>query len=501
MFKKMTLVLGALCLGIFANAQDENDALLLGRTYQYGTARNLSLSGATGSLGADFGGISNNPAGLGLYRKSEFSFTPNVLVSNTESGAGNNNTLVSESKFNFNQTGIVFAKAKKGRAYNKSKWKTSNFAIGFNRLANLHTDYAYTVTDTKSSFVENFAEEINAAGGLSYDANGNAQLAGAVSAAAQGAFNTYIVDIDLNDSTRVASFVPFNTGIDRSKTIRRKGGINELALSYGANYNEKVLIGATIGFPMVSYTEREILTEDDISGDNNNDFDYVDLVQNLGVDGTGVNVKLGAIFKPSNNFRFGAALHTPTWYSITEVSNVEFEANTENYQGQIREDGIPGNTFDYSFQTPMKATGSATALFGKQGFISADVEWINYEGMRYNYNGFEVAESAVNTAIQQTYQNAMNIRLGGEVRLDEIALRAGYGYFGNPYQDFSGGAGQSASLGLGYRTKSFYLDLAGQYLFTEDSDVTHTLARNAEIPAAVVGTRNTQIAMTMGFRF
>lgn len=500
MYKKITLMLATLCLGYFAQAQSENDALLLGRSYQYGTARNLSLSGATGSLGADFGAINNNPAGIGLYRKSEFSFTPNVLISNTESDYQGTATSVSASRFNFNQAGIVFAKAQRGRKYKKSKWKTSNFAIGFNRLANMHADYSYSGAVTESSFVENFANEINDAGGIRYDIDG-AFLAGDVSPGAQAAFRTYIVDADGADTNRAAAFVPFDGGLQRGKTMRRKGGANELAFTYGANYNEKVLIGVTLGIPMVSYTQTEILTEDDNSGDANNDFEYVDLVQRVVVDGTGVNLKLGTIFRPNNSFRFGVALHTPTWYSITDVSTIEMEANTENYQGIVRVDDLGSNLFEYTFQTPMKAVASATGLFGKKGFVSADVEWINYDGMRYNYRGFEASENLVNTTIQETYQNAVNLRLGGEVKLDQIALRAGYAYYGNPYEDFNDGAGQSASLGLGYRGKSFYLDLAGQFLFTQDPDLTHTISRNVDIPTAVVGTRNTQISMTAGFRF
>lgn len=501
MYKKITLMLAALCTTFLAQAQNENDALLLGRSYHYGTARNLSLSGATGSLGADFGAINNNPAGIGLYRRSEFSFTPNVLVANTEGEYQNSNTKLSASRFNFNQAGVVFAKAKRGNEYQRSKWKTSNFAVGFNRLANMHADYSYRGEVTESSFVENFANEINAAGGLAYDANGVPFIDGDVSAAAEAAFNTYIVDIDGNDSTRVAAFVPFSSGIERRKTIQRKGGANELAFTYGANYNEKLLIGITLGIPMVSYTQTEILTEEDMSGNNNNDFEYVDLVQQVAIDGTGLNLKIGTIYKPSNNVRFGLALHTPTWYSITDVSTVAFEANTENYQGVRTVEDLPSNLFEYTLQTPMKAIASATTLFGKKGFISADVEWVNYDGMRYNYNGFVTEENAVNNAIQQTYRSAFNLRVGAEAKLDQLAIRGGLAYLGSPYENFSDGAGTTASLGVGYRGQHFYLDIAGQFAGNQNPDLTHTLPRNVAIPDAVITNRTTQISMTAGFRF
>ena len=496
MYKKITLVLGALCLGFFAQAQDENDALLLGRTYQYGTARNLSLSGATGSLGADFGAVNNNPAGLGLYRSSEFTFTPNVLVTNTEGAYQGRTTSTSDTRFNFNQAGVVFAKAKKGKAYKRSKWKTSNFSIGFNRLANLHSDYAYVGEDNTSSFVENFSEEINNAGGF------NDNALNVVSEAAYGAYETFLIDADQNDSTRAASFVPYGSGLERSKTIRRRGGINELSFSYGANYNEKVLIGFTVGLPIVNLTQTEILTEDDVSGDIDNDFDYVDLVQNVNIEGSGINLKIGTIFKPNKHLRLGVALHTPTRYSLTDVSDIIIESNTENYNAVSTYQQQDANLFEYRYISPMKAVFSGTGLFGKKGFISADVEWVNYEGMKYRYNaGFETAELAVNNAIQAAYKNAVNVRVGGEVRLDQMAIRAGYAYYGSPYESYNEGAAQSASLGIGYRGKSFFLDVAGQFMFMQDPDVTHALARTGNIPTADITTRNTQISMTAGFRF
>ncbi len=502
MYKKTTLILASLCFGYFAQAQDEHDALLLGRTYQYGTARNLSLSGATGSLGADYGAVGNNPAGLGLYRKSEFSFTPNVLATNADGEYQGSSLSESNSRFNFNQASIVFAKAKSGKNYTNSNWKTSNFAIGFNRLANFHTNYTYRGNDTKSSFVENFSEEINAAGGLKANGDLSDNANETISDAAYGAYQVFIIDPDNNDSLRAKSFVPFSTGLERSKTIQRNGANNELAFSYGANYQEKVLIGVTIGIPIINFNETEVLLENDISGDPDNDFDYIDLVQKLATAGSGVNLKFGAIFKPNESFRFGAALHTPTWYSLSDVSSIQIEANTENYRGVSRYQPESSRLFDYRYNSPMKAMASATALFGKQGFLSADVEWINYTGMQYRYgNGFEAAEQRVNSAIKQTYQNAANVRIGGEIRLDEIALRAGYGFYGNPYQDFNDGAAQSASLGVGYRSKGFYIDLGAQYMFLQDPDQTHTLARTNDIPTAVIATNNVQIAATMGFRF
>ncbi len=499
MLKKNSLILALVCLASSLYAQDEYDALLLGQTYHYGTARSLSLSGAMGSVGADYGAIGINPAGLALFRSSELSFTPTVLATTAESQYTNSTTTRSDARFNFNQAGIVFANAKKGNSYNRSKWKTSNIAVGFNRLANLHTDFAYRGRDNQSSFVEVFEEEINAAGGY------NNEVLQVVSEAAYGAYETYLIDADPLDASRAKSFVPYAAGLERSKTVRRTGGVNELAFSYAANYDEKVMIGATLGIPIIDFDQTTILTEDDISGNTNNDFEYVDLVQNLSIEGSGINLKLGSIFRPNKYTRFGLALHTPTWYTLTDVSSIAIESNTENLLNTgsvstyIQENA---NLFEYRYLSPMRAIASGTILFDNKGFISIDAEWINYAGMRYRYNrGFEGAESIVNNAIQQAYQNAANIRLGGELRIDQLALRGGFAYLGNPSTAAQSKASQSISLGVGYRGKHFYLDVAGRLLLTNNLDQTHTLARTNNIPIADISARSTNIAMTAGFRF
>jgi len=71
--KKYLLI--PMLLGAFlksASAQSDADALRYSQTSLAGTARFTSMAGAFGALGGDFSSIAINPAGLGIYRKSEF---------------------------------------------------------------------------------------------------------------------------------------------------------------------------------------------------------------------------------------------------------------------------------------------------------------------------------------------------------------------------------------------------------------------------------------------
>ena len=61
---------------LISNAQNETDALRFSQTFPGGTARTIGMSGAFGAFGGDFSTLSINPAGIGVYRSSEFSITP-----------------------------------------------------------------------------------------------------------------------------------------------------------------------------------------------------------------------------------------------------------------------------------------------------------------------------------------------------------------------------------------------------------------------------------------
>src|SRR3954471_9367887 len=57
-------------------AQTPEDALRYGYIPQNGTARNMAIGGAMGSLGGDINAAFVNPAGLGFYKTGEFVLTP-----------------------------------------------------------------------------------------------------------------------------------------------------------------------------------------------------------------------------------------------------------------------------------------------------------------------------------------------------------------------------------------------------------------------------------------
>src|SRR4030043_2091586 len=96
----------ALTLGI-SMAQDEYDALRYSQYFFGGTTRVASMAGAFGALGGDFGSLSINPAGLGVFRTTEFTLTPGLSFDKTNASYLGTESTDIQNQFFFNNLGIV----------------------------------------------------------------------------------------------------------------------------------------------------------------------------------------------------------------------------------------------------------------------------------------------------------------------------------------------------------------------------------------------------------
>ena len=79
--KRYSFIFFGILMAFSANSQNETDALRYSYLNYNGTARYAGLGGAMGALGADMSAISMNPAGMGRYSRSDFSFTGDLTIS------------------------------------------------------------------------------------------------------------------------------------------------------------------------------------------------------------------------------------------------------------------------------------------------------------------------------------------------------------------------------------------------------------------------------------
>ena len=85
----------------------------------------------------------------------------------------------------------------------------------------------------------------------------------------------------------------------------------------------------------------------------------------------------------------------------------------------------------YSFKTPSEWTFSAAYVLGQYGIVSVDYMLKDFSKMRFKSSGFE----AENQIIADQMQIAHTVRVGAEVRLFPVSLRAGFNYSSSPYKD------------------------------------------------------------------
>lgn len=490
----VTVILAS-SMSYYAAAQDETDALRYSTITSQGTARSIGLAGAMGSIGGDFSSLSVNPAGIGVYRSSEFLFSPSIKF-NGVSGTYSGTTMTDNAtRFTFNNVGAVFTRAEKGKRYQNSNWKTVSFAVGINRVADFNRNYTYGGYNgdsvSGSSASEVYVEYANNYPG-SIDEPGTPAYLG---------WQTYLID---TFGGGYASVVPWHTGLNQKRRVQERGGISELLFSFGGNYQEKLLLGATIGLPSIRYLRQTTYTETDATNNPNNNFSSFTFEDDLQTTGIGINLKLGFIVKPTDNFRIGAAIHTPTAYGLTEIYNASLSANTENFAG-INGVNQPENAYSYTMVTPWRGVVSAAALFGKYGFITADYEYVNYASARYSFDeGNEDYEQYINNVIKNTYRSASNIRIGVEGRFDAIMGRVGFGYYGSPYEkSYSNAARMDFSAGLGFRGESgLFADIGFVHTRQDVQEQPYLLTYpGVTVPTATLKNGLNNVVLTLGFKF
>jgi len=500
--KKIGLILLISLITLTVKAQNEVDALRYSQITFGGTARYMGLGGAFGALGADVSSFSTNPAGIALFTKSEISFTPAINASNISSKY--NETTLTDNKYNFNVSNIggVFS-------YNSYDGEGSgcfglNFGFGLNRLANFNNNYMMEGLNGNNSILSYFVVKANgyAPGDLnSFDT--------------KLAYDAYLLEKTDSNSVQYLSAVP-NGGVLQSKSIATKGAMNELYLTFGGNYKDKLYIGGTFGFPTIRYTESSSYKEENVT-DTLYTASHPSLylkdfnINNyLSTTGSGFNFKFGIIYRPIDFIRVGVAVHTPSLLTLSDKYNTSITSNFYGSKDSVapyRPDGrtesytydSPDGSFNYQITTPFRAIGSLAFIIGKIGLVSADYEFVDYSDAQIESQSESFSDA--NNTINQIYTSASNIRIGTEWRYDIFALRAGYALYGSPYKsEINDGKRTSYSAGFGIRDEDFFIDFA--YVYTTGKE-DYYLYNNENIDLKPVKNTfvNQNFLITLGLKF
>lgn len=450
--KKIILATVFACLSLYSFAQNEQDVLRYSQNKLFGSARVLGAGGAFGALGADLSAIAINPAGIALYRRSEFSGSLAVSAYFNENKYIGFYSEDTKTGLNIPQIGFVFNKMQQGFNGDETKGLVSfSFAFGINRLNDFNQNNVFTGINTKSSIADYFAELANgqnfpASNPFNFYTNNIPGMA----------WNTYLIDSvgPLKYASTFASNSDTNFSIEQSSINKVSGNINEYNFSSGLNFSDMLYFGASLLFQNVNYQSNAVFKENVKSkSKSNNLYQESNFSSNVNTSGTGIGGRFGFIFKPIDNFRLGVSyttavrLNLKDEYSYGLNSKIE-GISTYNYTTSDRTDN-----WEYDIITPSKLTLSSAIILKNLGFLSIDWDQVDYSSSRITSQS-ELYINA-NKNIKERYKKAYNLRVGSELKYKDTRFRLGYAYYGSPFLDNNLGISlnkptQSITGGLGF---------------------------------------------------
>ena len=519
------IFLPLLAVAFAAQAQDTymNERITNSSSDVIGTARYVGMGGALGALGADMSVISWNPAGIGFYRKNDMAITfggtwGKSYISEENRGTGT-----------FDQAGFVY-----NMKLESETCPYINFAFNFQKKINFnHNFYADNPNLNELSQLDQVAE-------LTDWDSGTENLEGM--AWDNGFFST-----GTNGNGEEYRMNKYGSSLSNQYTHHSEGSLMSFDFNLSTNINNRAFLGLTVGVDNMRYRGWNWYAEQDMNG-----YDKYYLNNDTHISGTGVNVKLGAIIRPLEDspFRFGFVVETPTWYRLRNSTWFDMQRGY-NYGGTQTDQWE--SYLKFNLRSPWKVRASIGSTVGSSFAWDVDYEYGAYAGSSMGYPENEyydgsssgnVKDAAMNQLTRDNLRGTHTLRVGMEANATKnLAFRLGYNLSTSAYKknisfdqynlnsaamDYATstsfmrmGTTNILTLGVGYRAKNFYVDLAyklrNQYADFYAFDTSFTSTSNPESvsmvivdnplladrtidPVEVNLTRHT-ITCTLGFKF
>lgn len=490
-----------------------------------GTARFVGMGGAMGALGGDISTMGTNPAGIGIYRSND------VMVSfgfnNTGTKSNFSGTTLTAGRFrgSFDNAGFVYT----NKIGNKTALKYVNFGFNYHKSKNFNKSLAMAgnLAGASQTWQMAFMTEgltMNQVDGLRdgsvrdpYD-NPDYGWLTIMGAKSNLIYNRPVMGPDGRQETdKEGNPLYYDALYDgaygkyANYQGKESGGVNQYDFNVSFNLEDQFYLGFTLGAYDVNYSKNTFYTEEVDGGTYGMDNWFR-------TDGAGIDFKIGAIIRPvaSSSFRFGLAVHTPTWYNLTDTHSAYFSSDAFNTRYSVDTYGEAGDVVrDYQLVTPWKFNLSLGYVIGTSVALGAEYEYADHSTAKLkDVNGVSIRDE--NERIKSFMKAVHTVRLGVEAKLmPQFSVRAGYNFSTaalkkDAYKqlpavstrtdtDFENTESMNhITLGLGYRGNLIYADLAYQYgLYKSDFYAFDQL----ELPATKVDNDRHQLLLTVGLRF
>lgn len=482
------------------------DANLYSKTYFGGSARMTALAGAQTALGGDVSTTTKNPAGLGIYRSSEFSGSIGLKFNSTSATyySPTETTITKNNKDNFNIPSFGLVLAHSNDSDYGGDWKSEGIGMTFNRLANYNQRYSYEGRNDDNSLRDYLVDEYKylSLNDLVYfnDVPDDLFTLG------YEAFllNKPFVNGQEADDSAFYTF-SLNTPIIQEEEVSISGGLSEWGFGYGANYKDKLYLGVSLGVLSLRRDVESVYKEKTIY---DTEVKSVEWSQFKNTTGYGVNLKIGTIYKANDIVRLGASVETPSVLRITETTSANMMVNFDPLMNDSiilpvsRSADMAKRQINYNVRTPFKLNSGIALFAGKKGFISADAEYVFYS--RARISGDNMPLTADNKTIRNIYNTALNVRIGAEFAAAEnVRLRAGYAHYGNSIDPSVSNISDGRTFvtgGIGFKFDSQSFDVSLVHATYKNGMSPYELSYGAQ---PVIVNKNTDLSVnfTYGVRF
>lgn len=474
--KAYILVLGLLALSHVLWAQDVQR---MAERQIIGTARYVGMGGAMTAIGGDPSAVMDNPAGLGLYRRSEISLTLDEMVDHTQQFASRDRYR--RSQFSAPQVSIVWAW---GDPDKQRGLIFSNFLFNYNRLATYNRDMFVRGDDL--GLAETICRKTM---GLPeqnlQDLPWNDVEIGWLSILG---YESYLinpmVDSMATDPLQKYGWSPAVNLSAGSLSISESGSYDQYTIAWSGNVNNQWYIGLSLNVPTLTYTKNVSLLE---TARNNN----AELKSMLHMSGVGVSGSIGLIYRPISSLRVGASFQTPTVMSLSMQTEGDLYSTIDGNDYEVLTPAS-GNV-SMELVSPLRTSVSVAGQIGNIGLIA----------LQYDY------------AHSNQMEDVHTLRAGVEAQAYKgLYLNAGYVYESSflqedplveiPYNDMRTDIdyrytanSQYFSFGMGYRSNFVIAQLAYQYRW----QTINQYASEMQAVAMNLHAQTHRIVATLAWRF
>lgn len=491
--KRGLTVLMVLCAQWVA-AQGLTDVMQYSRQDPLGSARTMGMGGAMTALGADLGAIWSNPAGLGMYRSSDISFSLAPGAGGARTEYLGNKSVTAEPHLIVGQLGVALT-----MPMLSTNFKRGTFAFGYTPLNDFHQRAEWSGETEGNSITQQFAQQANGTDfdSLWYYHPFDAQLA----------WYTYLIDTLAGSSDQYAPAFA-NDNVRQELRRDRTGRMGETTIAFGTSYRDQLHIGLSAGIVSTEMNRVDVYRETKTSGPSA--LQDLTLNDRLEISGSGAYWAFGLILQPQKMpFRLGWSYRSGSVLSIEDFYQVDASATFAG-AGTFEAES-PSSFVEYKIRTPRRHQLGMSWTFGKWAVLSLDYAQTDYAKADFTSDDFYTEDvEAIQADIEDDFLLEQQYRFGLEVRAEEDwRVRLGGGWRSMAAVPLSNGFGDTGAiiegsgnmvhfaLGAEHRQETWYAGATYRHTSTPDGRKVYGLA-----PEVATGRTGLGLLMlTIGARY